>query len=434
MALALVLLAAFLVFSRKKAAQEVQFETARIDTGSISMSITATGTVEAVTTVDVGTQVSGRVTKIYVDYNSVVKKGQVIAELDRTTLESDLASQEANLRSAQESLRKAQESTLPAAKEATLKSAKVDLEYQKKNYDRYAELYQKGLIAAAEYDVAKQSYEKAQAAVRQAELGVTGDQYSVKQAQESVRMAQQNVEKARTNLSYATIYSPIDGVVISKDVEEGQTVASSFSTPTLFTIAQDLNDMQVIANVDEADIGNVREGQRVTFTVDAFSNDTFTGQVKQVRQKATTTNNVVTYEVVITAPNNDLKLKPGMTANITIYTLELPDVISVPSKALRFTPEASVVGKKYKIRDINASHKLWTLENNVFTAHAVDIGTTDGTRTEITGGLKQGTEVVVDIKTASQEGNSPGGAPQTGDQQSTSESSPFSPKPPGKKK
>ena len=434
MALALVLLAAFLVFSRKKAAQEVQFETARIDTGSISMSITATGTVEAVTTVDVGTQVSGRVTKIYVDYNSVVKKGQVIAELGRTTLESDLASQEANLRSAQESLRKAQESTLPAAKEATLKSAKVDLEYQKKNYDRYAELYQKGLIAAAEYDVAKQSYEKAQAAVRQAELGVTGDQYSVKQAQESVRMAQQNVEKARTNLSYATIYSPIDGVVISKDVEEGQTVASSFSTPTLFTIAQDLNDMQVIANVDEADIGNVREGQRVTFTVDAFSNDTFTGQVKQVRQKATTTNNVVTYEVVITAPNNDLKLKPGMTANITIYTLELPDVISVPSKALRFTPEASVVGKKYKIRDINASHKLWTLENNVFTAHAVDIGTTDGTRTEITGGLKQGTEVVVDIKTASQEGNSPGGAPQTGDQQSTSESSPFSPKPPGKKK
>lgn len=433
-ALALVLLAAFLVFSRKKAAQEVQFETARIDTGSISMSITATGTVEAVTTVDVGTQVSGRVTKIYVDYNSVVKKGQVIAELDRTTLESDLASQEANLRSAQESLRKAQESTLPAAQEATLKSAKVDLEYQKKNYDRYAELYQKGLIAAAEYDVAKQSYEKAQAAVRQAELGVTGDQYSVKQAQESVRMAQQNVEKARTNLSYATIYSPIDGVVISKDVEEGQTVASSFSTPTLFTIAQDLNDMQVIANVDEADIGNVREGQRVTFTVDAFSNDTFTGQVKQVRQKATTTNNVVTYEVVITAPNNDLKLKPGMTANITIYTLELPDVISVPSKALRFTPEASVVGKKYKIRDTKASHKLWTLENNVFTAHAVEIGTTDGTRTEITGGLKQGTEVVVDIKTASQEGNFPGGAPQTGDQQSTSESSPFSPKPPSKKK
>lgn len=434
-ALALVLLAAFLVLSRKKAAQEVQFETARIETGSISMSITATGTVEAVTTVDVGTQVSGRVTKIYVDYNSVVKKGQVIAELDRTTLESELASQEANLRSAQESLRKAQESTLPAAQEATLKSAKVDLEYQKKNYDRYAELYQKGLIAAAEYDVAKQSYEKAQAAVRQAELGVTGDQYSVKQAQESVRMAQQNVQKARTNLSYATIYSPIDGVVISKDVEEGQTVASSFSTPTLFTIAQDLNDMQVIANVDEADIGNVSVGQRVTFTVDAFPDDTFTGQVKQVRQKATTTNNVVTYEVVITAPNNDLKLKPGMTANITIYTLELPDVISVPSKALRFTPEASVVGKKYKIRDTKASHKLWTLVKNVFTAYAVEIGTTDGTRTEITGGLKQGTEVVVDLKTASQGGNFPGGKSQASDEQgSTSESSPFSPKPPSKKK
>lgn len=437
-ALALVLLAAFLVLGRKKAAQAVQFETARIETASISTSITATGTVEAVTTVDVGTQVSGRVTKIYVDYNSVVRKGQVIAELDRTTLESELASQEANLRSAQESLRKAKESTLPAASEATLRSAKVDLEYQKKNYNRYAELYQKGLIAAAEYDVAKQSYEKAQAAVRQAELGVTGDQYSVKQAEESVRMAQQSVQKARTNLSYATIYSPIDGVVISKDVEEGQTVASSFSTPTLFTIAKDLSDMQVIANVDEADIGNVREGQRVTFTVDAFPDDTFTGQVKQVRQKATTTNNVVTYEVVISAPNADLKLKPGLTANITIYTLERPDVMSVPSKALRFTPEPSVVGKKYKIRDINAPHKLWTLENNIFIAHAVEIGTTDGTRTEITSGLEPNTEVVVDIKAAPMGGGFPGGPPQMdGQQQGNSgntESSPFAPKPPGKKK
>ena len=332
----------------------------------------------------------------------------MIAELDRTTLESELASQEANLRSAQESLSKAKESTLPTASEATLRSAKVDLEYQKKNFDRYAELYKKGLIAAAEYDVAKQSYEKAQAAVRQAELGVTGDQYSVKQAEEAVRVAQQNVQKARTNLSYAIIYSPIDGVVISKEVEEGQTVASSFSTPTLFTIAKDLSDMQVIADVDEADIGNVHEGQRVTFTVDAFPDDTFTGQVKQVRQKATTTNNVVTYEVVISAPNADLKLKPGLTANVTIYTLERNDVMSVPSKALRFTPEPDVIGKRYKIRDINAPHKLWTLENNIFIAHPVEIGTTDGTRTEIIGGIDTNAEVVVDIVSAMpQMGNMP---------------------------
>ena len=436
-ALALVLLAAYLVLNRKKAANAVKFETTRIERANISTSVTATGTVEAVTTVDVGTQVSGKVIKLYVDYNTHVKQGQVIAELDRTTLESELASQEANLRSAQESLRKARESTLPTASEATLRSAKVDLEYQKKNFARYEELYKKGLIATAEYDVAKQSYEKAQAAVRQAELGVTGDQYSVKQAEESVRMAQQSVQKARTNLGYATIYSPIDGVVISKEVEEGQTVASSFSTPTLFTIAKDLSDMQVIADVDEADIGNVHEGQRVTFTVDAFPDDTFTGNVKQVRQKATTTNNVVTYEVVISAPNADLKLKPGLTANVTIYTLERNDVLSVPSKALRFTPEPDIVGKKYKIRDLNAPHKLWTLENNIFVAHAVEIGTTDGTRTEITGGIDADAEVVVDVVSAMpQMGMVPsgGGSSDAGDSGNKGESSPFAPKPPGKNK
>jgi len=434
-ALAVIALAAYLVLKSKKASQEVKFVTASIEAASISTSITATGTVEAVTTVDVGTQVSGRVTRLYVDYNTPVKQGQVIAELDRTTLESDLASQEANLRSAQENLRKAKESTLPTASEATLKSAKVDLEYQKKNFARYQELYSKGLIAAAEYDVAKQSYEKAQAAVRSAELSVTGNEYSVKQAEESVRVAQQNVQKARTNLSYATIYSPIDGVVISKEVEEGQTVASSFSTPTLFTIAKDLSDMQVIADVDEADIGNVHEGQRVTFTVDAFPDDTFNGQVKQVRQKATTTNNVVTYEVVITAPNNDLKLMPGLTANVTIYTLERPEVVSVPSKALRFTPDKAVVGKKYKIRDIKAAHKLWTLEKNIFIAHAVEVGTTDGTRTEITGGLDAGTEVVVDIRTADNDAPQAAQTAATKEESSeNSESSPFTPKRPGKNK
>ena len=380
----LLALCAFFMLGKKKAESKISFQTTEITTADISTSITATGKLEAVTTVEVGTQVSGIVSKLYVDYNSVVKKGQVIAVLDRTNLTSELTSAQANLRSAQ-----------------------TELDYQKKNYARYSELKQKDLVSAAEYDVALESYRK---------------------AQESVKVAQQSVNRAKTNLGYATIYSPIDGIVISKAVEEGQTVAASFSTPTLFTIAKDLTDMQCIANVDEADIGGVKEGQRVTFTVDAYPDDVFSGMVKQVRQNATTTNNVVTYEVVITAPNADLKLKPGLTANITIFTLERSGVVSVPSAALRFTPEPSIIGKKYVIKDVPGDKKLWTLEGNVFTAHKVETGITDGVHTEIKSGLEEGTKVVLDIVVGRPEGEMmpPGG----GDE----ENSPFMPGPPGRNK
>ena len=376
-------LLAFFMLGKKKAESKISFQTTEITTADISTSITATGKLEAVTTVEVGTQVSGIVNKLYVDYNSVVKKGQVIAVLDRTNLTSELTSAQANLRSAQ-----------------------TELDYQKKNYARYSELKQKDLVSAAEYDVALQSYRK---------------------AQESVKVAQQSVSRAKTNLGYATIYSPIDGIVISKSVEEGQTVAASFSTPTLFTIAKDLTDMQCIANVDEADIGGVKEGQRVTFTVDAYPDDVFSGMVKQVRQNATTTNNVVTYEVVITAPNADLKLKPGLTANITIFTMERSGVVSVPSAALRFTPEPSIIGKKYVIKDVPGDKKLWTLEGNVFTAHKVETGITDGVHTEIKSGLEEGTKVVLDIVVGRPEGEM---MPPGGDE----ENSPFMPGPPGRNK
>ena len=374
----------FLMLGKKKAESKISFQTTEVRTADISTSVTATGTIEAVTTVDVGTQVSGIVNKLYVDYNSVVKKGQVIAVLDRTNLTSELTSAQANLRSAQ-----------------------TELDYQKKNYARYAELKQKDLVSAAEYDVALQSYRK---------------------AQESVKVAQQSVSRAKTNLGYATIYSPIDGIVISKSVEEGQTVAASFSTPTLFTIAKDLTDMQCIAKVDEADIGGVKEGQRVTFTVDAFPDDVFSGSVKQVRQNATTTNNVVTYEVVISAPNADLKLKPGLTANVTIYTMERSGVVSVPSAALRFTPEPSIIGKQYVIKDVPGDKKLWTLEGNVFTAHKVETGITDGVHTEIKSGVEEGTKVVLDLIVGR-----PGGGmmPSGGDNE---ENSPFMPGPPGRNK
>lgn len=349
--LALLIIAGIIATVANKGKNEViNFQTTQVEPGDISTTITATGTIEPVKTVDVGTQVSGIVKRLYVDYNSVVRRGQVIAELDRTNLLSDLTSAQAHLRTAQ-----------------------IELDYQKKNYARFAELKQKDLVSLSEYDIALENYRK---------------------AQESVRIAQQDVARAKTNLGYATVYSPIDGVVISKSVEEGQTVASSFSTPSICRIAKDLTDMQCIAKVDEADIGEVHEGQRVTFTVDAYPDDVFSGSVKQVRQNPVTTNNVVTYEVVISAPNADFKLKPGLTANITIYTMERSGVMSVPAAALRFTPEASVFGKKYVIKDTTAEHKLWTLDGNVLTAHKVEIGVTDGTRTEIIGGMKEGSTVI----------------------------------------
>ncbi|MDE6806882.1 MAG: efflux RND transporter periplasmic adaptor subunit [Prevotella sp.] len=341
----------FLMGGQKKAT--VSFETAKVERTTISSSITATGTIEPVTSVTIGTQVSGIVLKLYVDYNSVVKKGQVIAELDKTNLTSELKTAQANLSSAQSSLN-----------------------YELNNYNRYQTLYDKGLVSADEYETAKLSYLK---------------------AKEQVTTARESVQKAQTNLGYATITSPIDGVVLSKSVEEGQTVAASFNTPELFTIAQDLTDMRVIADIDEADIGGVREGQRVSFTVDAFPDDHFEGLVTQVRQQATTESNVVTYEVVISAPNNDLKLKPGLTANVTIFTLEKHDVLAVPSKALRFMPNEALLKEGQSVEDIEAVHKVWTLNDNIFKAHQVEVGTSNGILTEIVSGINEGTDVLTDF-------------------------------------
>lgn len=341
-------------------------------------SVTATGTIEPVTSVDVGTQVSGVISKLYVDYNSVVKAGQVIAELDRTNLMSELSSAQ-----------------------ASLKSAQSELDYQKTNYERYKALYDKGLISANDFEQARLSYV---------------------QAQQKTQQQKESVKKAQTNLGYATITSPIDGVVLSKEVEEGQTVASSFSTPTLFKIARDLTDMRVIADVDEADIGDVKEGQRVTFTVDAFPDDTFEGQVTQVRQEATTESNVVTYEVVISAPNDDLKLKPGLTANVVIFTMEAKDVLAVPSKALRFTPHEAMLNSDETITDTDAKEKVWVKEGSNLKAVAVETGMTNGTLTQITKGLKPGTHVLTEVNAMQVEAE--------GEQQN---SNPFMPRPRSKK-
>ena len=341
------------LLSGGKKEEKVEFQTAKVERQNISTSVTATGTIEPVTSVTVGTQVSGIVSKLYVDYNSVVKKGQVIAELDKTNLISELNTAKANLASAQSTLT-----------------------YEQANFNRYKTLFEKGLVSADEYENAKLSYEK---------------------ARQQVATSKESVQKSQTNLGYATITSPIDGVVLSKSVEEGQTVAASFNTPELFTIAKDLTDMRVIADIDEADIGGVKEGQRVTFTVDAFPEDKFEGRVTQVRQQATTESNVVTYEVVISAPNKDLKLMPGLTANVTIFTLEKNDVLAAPAKALRFMPNEALLSKGQKIEDVEAAQKVWTLEGNTFKAHQVEAGTTNGMLTEIVSGIAEGTEVLVDF-------------------------------------
>lgn len=378
---AIATLAVWLLSDGKKE-EKITFDTAAVAPANIMNSITATGTIEPVTSVTVGTQVSGIVSKLFVDYNSVVKKGQVIAELDKTNLMSQLNTAKTQLATAQS-----------------------QLNYQTANYKRYKTLFEKGLVAADDFDNAKLSYT---------------------QAKEQVVSAKEEVQRAQTNLGYATITSPIDGVVLSKSVEEGQTVAASFSTPELFTIAQDLTNMQVVADVDEADIGDVKEGERVTFTVDAYPDDTFEGEVKQVRQEATTTNNVVTYEVVISAPNADLKLKPGLTANVTIYTAERKGVLSVPSKALRFTPQKETVGKMKIVDVANAKNKVWTIEGNSIVAHKVNIGMTDGTNTQIVGGIAEGTKVVTGLNVMGGEEKMP--------MEAQGEKSPFAPGPPGKNK
>ena len=381
---AYVLLAAVVlwVLLRPSKREEISLETAPTSRIAISNSVTATGTVEPVTEVEVGTQVSGIIDRLYVDYNDVVKAGQLIAEMDKVTLQAELESSEAELA-----------------------SCKTEYEYQSKNYARTKTLHEKELVSDQEYDEALYLYEKARNAYAQSQAAIV---------------------KVKQNLDYATITSPIDGVVISRAVEEGQTVAAGFETPTLFTIANDLTQMRVIADVDEADIGQVADGQRVQFTVDAYPDDTFEGTVEQVRLEATTESSVVTYEVVITAHNPDLKLKPGLTANVTIYTLEKENALSIPTKALRFVPDAGLLSELDMsvasdiIPAVTGKREVWVRSGQRLTPRYVTTGAASGDRTEILDGLTDGEEVAVAMtSTAAVE------------QMPTAERSPFMPTPPG---
>ena len=327
--------------------------------GSIENTVTATGEIQPVYKVEVGTQVSGIVEKMYVDYNSEVKKGQLLAELDKSLLN--------------EQVKQAQ---------ATLSTSTSNKALAQKNFDRVKALYEQKAATQEEYDQAETSLE---------------------QAKNQLITARSDYERARTNLKYAEIYSPIDGVILSKAVEEGQTVASSFSTPTLFTIAKNLTDMQLEAKVDEADIGLVKEGQKVRFTVDAFPGETFVGDVRQIRLVPTVTSNVVTYTVIIAAPNDDGKLYPGMTANITILVEEQQGIVT-SLEALQYTldpaTEARLIEEGYTVENSLSekdSESLLVIDGKKITRRNVSVGINDGANTIIKTGLNEGDRVVRSI-------------------------------------
>ncbi|HOP87567.1 MAG TPA: efflux RND transporter periplasmic adaptor subunit [Acetomicrobium flavidum] len=338
--------------------EKLSYETVSAERRAIEAHVTASGTVSAVTTVDVGTQVSGTIKEIYVDYNSVVKKGQLIALIDPTTFEAQVEQARANLMQAKASLQK----------------AKATLDDAKRNLDRQKMLWDRDLIARSDLDSAQTDYDLAVAGASEAEANVYQTQAALK--------------KAETDLGYTRICSPVNGIVVSRDVDVGQTVAASFQTPTLFTIAQDLTKMQIETSVDEADIGNVREGQGATFTVDAYPDALFSGTIRQVRIASSVEENVVTYPVIIDVANPDLMLKPGMTANVTIITEKKDDALTVPSSAFRYRP-SNYTGETLR------GKVVWVLEGGSPVPKNVNTGITDGSYVEITGGDLKETDLIV---------------------------------------
>lgn len=367
---------------------KVSLETVKAEKGELTESVTATGTVESVTQVDVGTQVTGIIDKLYADYNSIVKKGELIAEIEKTVLESDYKSAE-----------------------ASVKSAQYTYEYNLRNYERDKALHDKQLISDYEFQTSQKDYEVSKAAYDKA-------------VADRVRAAK--------NLNYAEIYSPIDGIVISRDVEVGQTVVSSMNVANLYTIA-DLDNMQVVGNVDEADIGQVKVGQKVTFSVDAYPDDMFEGKVTQVRLSPTTESNVVTYEVIVGVPNPDHKLIPGLTANLTIFTMSEGDALLLPASAFTFEPMDKPDDKNLpnpgpaidKAKLSSDERSVWVVEGNNLVNKSVKIGVTNGIKTSVVGGLTEGETVAVGYDTT-------GSANQGGD--ASDKRSPFAPQPPGRNK
>ncbi|UOB18769.1 efflux RND transporter periplasmic adaptor subunit [Abyssalbus ytuae] len=389
----LVIFTGYKLFFKQKDT-EIVIETTTVKKGEIVTTVTATGTIEPITQVEVGTQVSGVVEKIYVDFNSVVKEGQLIAELDKANLDAALIQAQ-----------------------ASYDNALNDQKYLQSVFDRQKTLYENQVLSKADYDEAL---------------------YNLNNAKSNVVQRLSDLKRAKANLGYANIYSPIDGVVLSKAVDEGQTVAASYSTPTLFTIAKDLKEMQVEANVDEADIGQVNEGQRVSFTVDAYPEEVFSGTVTQVRLNPTVSSNVVTYTVVIKADNQDLKLKPGLTATISIYTLELKDVLTVEAKAINFNPDMRLIAEYNMERENQPSmppeettnneniKTLWSLDNEEIKPVNVTLGASDGINIQLISGVSEGDKIIYSLKQSD--------IGQSTENSNSEAESPFMPKPPGRNK
>lgn len=371
----LIIVIAIFLFNPGK--HEYQLRTSVINEGTIETTVTATGYVQPVDKVDVGTQVSGVIEKIFVDFNSQVKKGQLLAELDKSTLNEKVTQAK-----------------------ASLISAESDQTYAQQNYDRTKQLYEVKAATQAAYEEATNK---------------------LAQAKTSVANAKANLHQANVNLSYAEIYSPIDGVVLNREVEQGQTVAASFNTPTLFTIANDLTKMQVEADVDEADIGQVRVGQKVNFTVDAYNDETFEGTVDQIRLQPTVTNNVVTYTVIVEAPNPEEKLFPGMTASITIITNSEKGLL-VPLEALNFQPDEKVLAKYGNPQEVQKNKSMsppphaggalsgknkgvWLFSEEHINPEPVEVGTGDGVNAIVKSGLKKGDTVVLSVSLEKKEKN-----------------------------
>ena len=349
----------------------IKFETAKISRGNVSEIITATGALEAVETVEVGTQVSGVIEKIYVDYNSQVVKGQLLAQLDETPLRAQLDQSK-----------------------ASVDQAEAQVKYQKATYERYKTLIEKKLIAQSDFDLQEYNYNNAVASLKQ---------------------AQSSYDKNKINLDYATISSPIDGIILERSVDEGQTVAASFNTPTMFIIANDLTQMQVEADVDEADIGKVFEGQRVDFTVDAYPDMIFDGEVTQIRLQPVESSNVITYTVVITAPNPDMTLMPGMTASVSFYPAAKDETLLLPARALNVTiskdeikiyantnPEVTIDEATLNTNS-DRERLVWLKTGNTISRHKVELGNTDEANYEIISGLKEGDEVLTAFEPAKSE-------------------------------
>ena len=378
----IVIIAAGLFLYLKGNGKDAAFKTEKVSRGEIKSVVTATGTVNAVTTVSVGSQVSGTIKRLMVDYNSPVKKDQLLAQIDPSTFQAQVDQAMANLWSAKANMEKAAVATLDA----------------RRTLQRSKDLFAQNFIARSDLDTAETNALSAEA------------QQKVSQAQ--VGQAQAALKIAETNLQYTNILSPVNGTVISRSVDIGQTVAASFQTPTLFSIAQDLTKMQIDTNVDEADIGKILVGQAVSFTVDAYPDTIFTGKVAVVRNAPITVSNVVTYDVVIQVENPQLKLKPGMTANVSI-TIEIhPDVLRIPNAALRFKPaDTIVISEKKRDKQGAKKTKVWILEKDKPKSVNVTIGLSDGSYTEISvGELKENQEIITDNLNGKKD-NSSSGAP-----------------------